>query len=159
MLDGHPISDMERIFLMNWKAMRKARRKQQKKSHEQISCDNILSELASNPSIKKTNSSISVPPLILPALPPRELPHRCKKVNQQDIRSKLPQLAHHNQLEEPITGELKRGAKDLTLPEIAHNQGVITQASLWDSSSNNQLPENMLWRSRAVVVTTGSRDE
>lgn len=143
MLDGHEVSDTEKLFLMNWKAMRKARRRQQKRSLEQMSC--ILDDaLPSDPVI----FSVPVPPT-LPALPARQLPQRCKKRRNPtefgQIHSKLPQLVLSEQVP-----EIPNVEENLKLPELIPYQSIIAQQGhLMNALSSNHLPEQS-WRPIAV---------
>lgn len=136
MLDGHEISETERLFLMNWKAMRKARRRQQKKSLEQIPY--FLSEPISDPVVL---SSVPAPPT-LPALPARQLPRRCKRTHQQDAtHKKLPQLTQS----EDMAGA-GRVEDNFKLPELVPYQSIIAQQEqLMNKLSGHQLPEKP-WR-------------
>ena len=127
MLDGHEVSKTEKTFLMNWKAIRKARRRKQKRSFEQIQYygEKIPSDAA----------ILSVPaPPTLPALPARSLPHRCKKVQSSinDVSSKLPQLVFSE----------KTGSTDdenFKLPELVSYQ----QEHLIDALNPSHLPRTV----------------
>ena len=133
-LDGHEISETERSFLMNWKAMRKARRRQQKRSLDQIPY--YLSEPVSDPILL---SSVPAPPT-LPALPARQLPRRSKKTHH-DIE-KLPQ----------ITESEDSGMMDFKLPELAPYQSIIAQQEqLMNKLSGHQLTEKP-WRTLGVLT-------
>lgn len=146
MLDGHEVSETERLFLMNWKAMRKARRRQQKQSLEQMPY--ILSEpLSSDPVI------LSSVPLTLPALPARQLPHRCKKMSHNEVTHKmhvLPQLVHS----EEVSG-LRKVDNDFKLPELAPYKSIIAQQEhLMNNLSSHHLPEKP-WRTYEVMTGNG----
>lgn len=136
MLDGHEVGEMERQFLMNWKAMRKARRRQQKRSLEQIPYYQI-NEKASVPLI--FHDAGPAPPLTLPALPARQLPHRCKKVMYQEhsVRNNLDHCE-----------EIEGGFDDFKLPELVpYHQSIITQ-------QGNLMSKEKLWRT--IEVGTGN---
>lgn len=142
MLDGHEVSDTEKLFLMNWKATRKARRRKQKLSLE-LSC--VYDEAL--PSDPVTLSSILAPPT-LPALPARQLPHRCKKRNNpaSEPVHKLPQLV----LSEEASNKMKSGEENFKLPELVPYQSTIAQQGhLMNALSNNYLPEKP-WRTVEV---------
>ena len=120
MLDGHEVSETEKTFLMNWKAIRKARRRKQKRSLEHIQ---YYGE-----TIKSSDAAIlSVPaPPTLPALPARRLPHRCKKQSSMnDVGSKLPQLVSGSTDDE-----------NFKLPELVSYQ----QEHLIDALNPSHLP-------------------
>lgn len=145
MLDGHEVSDTEKLFLMNWKAMRKARRRQQKKSLERM--PGIYSE--AHPSDSVIRSSVPAPPT-LPALPARQLPHRLKKRKNtihEPTFHKLPQLM----LSEEVPDNTR--VEDFRLPELAPYQGIIAQKGhLVNTLSSNHLPEKP-WRT--IEVSNG----
>jgi hypothetical protein len=123
MLDGHEVTDTEKAFLMNWKTMRKARRRLQKQSLGQMPFFDEAS--SSGPTILP---SIPVPPT-LPALPARQLPRRSKKPNNHESQIKrLPQLVISNE----IDGSFK-------LPELIPYQSIIThQGPLLNALSNEK---------------------
>ena len=133
-LDGHEVSDTEKVFLMNWKAMRKARRKQRQQSLEQL-----IAVPAAAPAILP-----SAPPLTLPALPARQLPHRCKK-RRHYIHESAPFSYVHNQLPQLISEEIEvtepDTKKDFKLPELAPYQSVLTQK---EHLLSNHLPEKTI---------------
>lgn len=132
MLDGHEISETERLFLMNWKVMRKARRRQQKKSLERIPY--FLSEAISDPTVL---SSAPVPPTF-PALPARQLPHRCKR---------LPRLTQSEDAPSAVRVE-----DNFKLPELVPYQSIIAQQQqLMNKLSGHQLPEKP-WRTFEVLT-------
>lgn len=117
--------------------MRKARRRQQKKSLEQIPY--FLSEPISDPVLLST---VPVPPT-LPALPARQLPHRCKRTHRHDIK-KLPKSE-----DLPGTGRVEDNFK---LPELVPYQSIIAQQEqLINKLSSHQLPEKP-WRTMEVLT-------
>lgn len=145
-LDGHEVSETERLFLLNWKAMRKARRRQQKKSLEQIPY--FLSESQMTDQVYSHVSSVPVAPPTLPALPARQLPYRCKKRYRQETAiQKLPQLIHSEEL--PSAKQVEDNFK---LPELAPYRSIISQQGhLVNKLSNHQVPEKP-WRTFEVLT-------
>lgn len=107
---------------MNWKAMRKARRKQQQQSLEQIPCN--YRTVPPDPAI------LPAPSLTLPALPARQLPHRCKK-RRHYIHESAPFSHVHNRLPQLIPEEMEvtesDTKKDFKLPGLVPYQSVIAR--------------------------------
>lgn len=124
--------------------MRKARRKQQKQSLEQMS-------LLFDETLPPTFSSATAPPT-LPALPARQLPHRCKKrSNPAELPSlsqihQLPQLLAADEVQNKIKVE-----ENMKLPELVpYHAGIIAQQGhQMNALSNNYLPEKS-WRTVEV---------
>ena len=140
-LDGREVSDMERQFLINWKVMRKARKRQQKLSINQMT--SFFSDfLPSGPDTYSANQilpAIPVPPPTLPALPARQLPHRCKRSSQQQAHQLLPLLQAPNKV--PVSSETSE-LEDFRLPEIAPYETVIVRHD--GSLLNDHLPVKSL---------------
>ena len=148
MLDGHEVSETERQFLMNWKAMRKARRKHQKRSLEQIPYVVNDTLPSSHPVFI---SSAPAPPPTLPALPARQLPHRCKKLIHQEPTSSNQFQNNLPTLTKEMTNAVDFG--DFKLPELAPYQSIITQQGhLTSALSNQQLPRERTWRTMEVAA-------
>lgn len=121
-MDGHGVSETEKAFLMNWKAMLKARRRQQKRTLQQIPyiSEKLSEQLSSDAAI------IPAPPLTLPALPARQLPRRNKKCSHHEtsfshMQEKLPQLVNHEEVQPT------REVDDFKLPELVPYQSMIAQ--------------------------------
>lgn len=80
-LDGRQINETERQFLMNWKAMRVARRKMHRADTLAEQMESVA--MAHGKSHKNSTSKLRMPqsamPLTLPALPARQLPRRNKR--------------------------------------------------------------------------------
>ncbi len=76
MVDGKEVSENERQFLVNWKAIRRARRKQQRQVLDYPD--------PSTTAIPTTKKSI-YPPLTMPAFPPRQLPRRIKQHQSSEL--------------------------------------------------------------------------
>lgn len=140
MLDGHEISETERLFLVNWKAMRKARRQQQKKAL----VEHFLNEPISDPIVL---ASVAAPPT-LPALPARQLPRRSKKKHQQEATHKT--LPHLTQVDElPAAKNIEDSFK---LPELVPYQSIIAQQEqLMNNLSGHPLQEKP-WRTLGVLT-------
>ena len=141
LLDGHEVSDTEKVFLMNWKKMRKVRRRLQKQSLEQMA--RFFGEtVTSDPVVL---SSIPAPPT-LPALPARQLPHRCKKRESDSVSlsqiQKLPQLVTSNEV-----GDKMKVDGNFKLPELVPI--VSQQGHLMNTLSNDYLQEKP-WRAIEV---------
>lgn len=87
-LDGREVNQTERLFLMRWKAMRKARRNKSTLLNDITLMNDIHHNgFSSNPCIASTKHvllSASVCPLTLPALPVSVLPRKSKKRFEQD---------------------------------------------------------------------------
>lgn len=127
-LDGREVSETERQFLMNWKVMRVARRKQQK-------ADALTEQTGSMPmaysKYQKTqqftsSSKAQLPkaalPLTLLALPARQLPRRRKRAmqyqhteHQPEYRTMLLPVYSVAEVSKDISGGLR-------LPEIVPDQ-------------------------------------
>lgn len=107
MVDGREIGDTERQFLINWKAIRKARRKHQRRAVEYNQCE--LRD--SNQAISKAKQIIyrAPPPLTIPALPPRQLSRRIKQQPKFSL-----QLKTNIQQQQ----EIVEHSSSLKLPEI-----------------------------------------
>ena len=142
LLDDHEVSDTEKQFLMNWKKMRKARRRQQKQSLERMS--HFFDE-----TLPSTFSSVPAPPT-LPALPARQLPHRCKKRN---TAGELPSITQIHQLPQLLaTDEVKNKIEveeNFKLPELVPYQSIIAQQGHQMNALSNYLPETS-WRAIEV---------
>lgn len=127
-MDGREVGETERQFLVNWKAMRKARRKQQKEFRDpRMEPSDSLKTI---PTVEQIlSASRPAPPLTMPALPARQLPRRKKRhgslalVHQQSqFHETLPVHTSHNivtmhqgDYTESNGGEQSRGIK---LPQI-----------------------------------------
>lgn len=128
-LDGREVSETERQFLMNWKVMRVARRRQQKAD---VLAEQMGSVTLANSKNDKTQTASSLKaqmpkaalPLTLPALPARQLPRRSRRIvlgyqeaeHQADYRTMLL----------PVYSLAQVASKDvcegLRLPEIVTDQ-------------------------------------
>lgn len=101
-VDGHVISETERQFLLSWKAMRRARRRQHRQARAGLIPDGV-------PTAQQILSSLPAP-LTLPALPARQpLRDWRKKLQQQ------PQQPQQGTLDYVDTAGYTR------LPEIVQN--------------------------------------
>lgn len=133
-LDGREVSETERQFLLNWKAMRVARRKQQQTAE-------LGASVAYGRNFKTSVSKSKAPffksalPLTLPALPARQLPRRTKKntqYHQADV-----DLHHYGgyTMAEATSKDVSDG---LRLPEIPNQMlSLVTQKS---STIHGSLP-------------------
>ena len=77
-LDGRETTETERIFLLKWKEMRKARHKQGKKPYPLMSDTTIEGSSHAAYPHRNTRKSMFVHPLTMPALPARQLPRKRK---------------------------------------------------------------------------------
>lgn len=110
-VDGKEVSDNERQFLVNWKAMRRARKKQRKQQvleyHDQ---------LATTQTIPTSKQSL-YPPLTLPAFPPRQLPRRIKQHHQL---AELPEPEDRNYVKLPhIVKTTAIDTKGITVDKVS----------------------------------------
>ncbi len=152
-LDGHKVSPTERQFLMSWKVMRKARRRQQKRSLEQMSY--VMNEALPPSTHSIFHPSGPAPPLTLPALPARQLPHRCKKVIHQEPSSSG-QIHNSTVHTEEMVGAMEFDG--FKLPELAPYKSIIAQQGhLMSTLSNQQLPREKPWRTIEVATGNGMR--
>ena len=117
--------------------MRKARRRQQKRSLEQMQYSEAV------PSDLVILSSVPVPPT-LPALPARQLPHRCKKQTNESIplRSNLPQLVLSEDMDRVKVEE------NFKLPELVPYKSVIAK-------QGHLINNNQPWRTVEVMTGNG----
>ena len=143
MLDGREVSETEKVFLMNWKAMRKAHKRHQKSSTQIPSI--FSSMLPSNviPPANKIYSS-TLPPT-LPALPARQLPRRRTKHNQP-VPEEFPRLIN------PEEVQMVYEKDELTLPELVP---VLTQPG---SYFRDKLRPLESWRTTKVITGGGAGD-
>ena len=135
-LDGREIKVTERQFLMNWKAMRIARRKQQKADTFDILAEQLGSSVAYSTShktaavSKATRLPKAALPLTLPALPARQLPRRSRRTiaQYQDAENYRAMLLHDNPLAQVAAKDVSEG---LRLPKIVPEQkpSLVTQRS------------------------------
>ncbi len=88
MVDGKEVSDTERQFLVNWKAIRRARRK------NQTQVTDPLTNIETIPTAKQILHK-GPPPLTMPALPPRQLPRRIKQHSSPRHGYLTQQLSHN----------------------------------------------------------------
>lgn len=156
-LDGREVSETERQFLMNWKAMRIARRKQQKAN----SFDLLAEQLA-----HKTTKAARLPkaglPVTLPALPARQLPRRSRLRNiakYKDTEDYRATLLPDNPLAQMVAKDVSEG---LRLPKIVSEQrpSLVAQqprGSAMDSLLMIQHQHPVGWRP-SVHATGGLHD-
>ena len=157
-VDGREVGETEKQFLVNWKAMRKARRKQQK-ALQAPRMEPSESSKAIPTAKQILTSSRPAPPLTMPALPARQLPRRQKRhgslVHQQSqFHETLPVYTSHNIVTmhqggytEPNGTQQSRGIK---LPEIpAHIVGNQMSANF--SPIKNHMHSVMSHRTIHVI--------
>ena len=134
MLDGREVSETERQFLLNWKTMRRARRKQQRLAQRYLQKQNAIDPANVIPTAQQILSSQPAPPLTMPALPARQLPRRTKRPPHQQPQTQdpgLPALASYNVVAmhqgmsvlEPIEEQ------GIRLPEIVSKYTGVTNTS------------------------------
>ena len=137
--DGREVSETERQFLMNWKAMRVARRKLQAGQMESVTMahSNIHHKISnSNPHLPKPAM-----PLTLPALPARQLPRRSRRTAsyyqgteyQPDYRALM--LSDYS-MAQAVPKDISRGLK---LPQLVPGQ-VPSFVAQQRSSTIQSLP-------------------
>ena len=154
-LDGREVSETERQFLMNWKAMRIARRKQQKANSFDLLAEQLGSSVA-----HKTAKAARLPqaalPLTLPALPARQLPRRSRRTiaQYQDTEDYRAMLLPDNPLAHMVAKDISEG---LRLPKIVPEQRpslVAQRGSAMDSLLMIQHQPPVGWR-QSVHATGG----
>ena len=166
-LDGREINETERQFLMNWKAMRIARRKQQKADAFDMLAEQLGSSVAYSMShktaavSKATRLPKAALPLTLPALPARQLPRRSRRTiaQYQDAEDYRAILLPNNQLAQVVPKDISEG---LRLPKVVPEQ----QPSLVAQRSSAMDPLLMIQHQpplssvgwRPVHATGGLRD-
>lgn len=161
-VDGREVSETEKQFLVNWKAMHKARRKQQKVLQAPRMEPSESSKAI--PTAKQIlTSSRPAPPLTMPALPARQLPRRQKRhgslVHQQSqFHETLPVYTSHNIVTmhhggyiEPDGTEQSRGVK---LPEIVSNYQPHMGSQMRTKFS--PIKDHSMLSHRMIHVTGGS---
>ena len=129
-VDGKEVSDTERQFLVNWKAMRKARRKHQRHLMEY---PDPLTNSDAIPTAKQIVYK-APPPLTMPALPPRQLPRRTKH-QHLPAPGPVPQLSTHT-----VRAKLESHREQsvgIKLPNIVstYNQVPIARRSIVEKVS------------------------
>ena len=80
-LDGREVTETEKIFLLKWKEMRRARIKQGKKLMSDTTVESSSHTVHPHKNSKKI---MPVHPLSMPALPARQLPRKSKSKHQQN---------------------------------------------------------------------------
>lgn len=157
-LDGREVSETERQFLMNWKAMRIARRKQQKANSFDLLAEQLGSKI--HHSTKAARLPKAALPLTLPALPARQLPRRSRRTiaqQYQDTEDYRAMLLPNNPLTQVVARDVSEG---LRLPKIFPEQRpslVAQRDSVMDSVLMIQHQPPVGWRS-SVHATGGLHD-
>ena len=158
-LDGREVSETERQFLMNWKAMRIARRKQQKANSFNLLAGQLQSSVAHKTQVKAARLPKAALPLTLPALPARQLPRRSRRTiaQYQDTEDYRSMLLHDNPLAQVVAKDISEG---LRLPRIVPEQRpslVVQRGSAMDSMLVIQHQPPVSWRP-SVHATGGLQD-
>ncbi len=109
MVDGKEVSDTERQFLVNWKAIRRARRKNQKQVADPLNIETI-------PTAKQILHK-GPPPLTMPALPPRQLPRRIQQYSSPR-HGYLTQQVSHNIVAGGLPERNGKQSGSIKLPDI-----------------------------------------
>lgn len=158
-LDGREVSETERQFLMNWKAMRIERRKQQKVNSFDLLAEQLGSSVVHKIHAKAARLPKAALPLTLPALPARQLPRRSRRTiaQYQDTEDYRAMLLHDNPLPRVAAKNVSEG---LRLPKIVPEQrpSLVTQrGSAMDSMLMIQHQPSVGWRP-SVHATGGLQD-
>ena len=124
-LDGREVNETEKLFLMKWKAMRKARRNKSKTLMEAIPYHDSSSD-AHIASVSHVLMSAPVYPFTLPALPVRLLPRKGKKPYQkhQYLTTTIP-YQFPNSLDHYVDLCVRKKPEEVRLQEVASIQSLI----------------------------------